>query len=606
MNSRIRFRTGITLGIVAAAALVGCGDDDGAQLPSAPDAGDAGVVSSSGETLTTGDTSTPDVDSTSAAPDTTSELDAGTEQSDASSDETSDENTGVDASVSTGDESSDDSTIATVLVDSGVDATSTGEDSTEAPEPDWVGLEVGAGTVTSLAVEPQGNDGYVGLVYDSAGNFYAVGTATDASGDSYMAVTKFKGNGEIDETFGADGVARKNVSVGGSESVRAITLQTVGETTYIVIAGTAQVDPSADGLASAELDAAVVRFTLAGAIDESFGNEGVVSINFNTGVEGVNAAGSAAWLGNDAVWSIGTTQGNKLVLHGEQRNEGVTALGDGGAAERSDVDWVLVRLLSDGTQDNSFGNAGKVTLDLAGAGASARSATVLEDGSIIGSGYLTSDVLGTTTQQPVLYKVNNNGQFDATFATADAWAADGVFHDRVVEGETMRAEAYGATLQGNNLVTMGYGPTNGSGVGSDFIALRFTAAGVHDKTFGTNGVTYIDAAGQRDNGRSLVVLPDQTILGIGGGSRLLDDNTTTVTDGMLVLLSPNGAPIQSFGDKGVRLYELGGSNDFFWAGAVSPDQNSVAIVGIKGATGEGDNADTDGAVLVLPLSHFSN
>src|SRR5690606_18916449 len=124
--------------------------------------------------------------------------------------------------------------------------------------------------------------------------------------------------------------------------------------------------------------------------------------------------------------------------------------------------------------------------------------------------------------------------------------------------------------------------------------------------FSSDLVTYIDAAGQRDNGRSLVVLPDQTILGIGGGSRLLDDNTTTVTDGMLVLLSPNGAPIQSFGDKGVRLYELGGSNDFFWAGAVSPDQNSVAIVGIKGATGEGDNADPDGAVLVLPLSHFSN
>jgi hypothetical protein len=75
---------------------------------------------------------------------------------------------------------------------------------------------------------------------------------------------------------------------------------------------------------------------------------------------------------------------------------------------------------------------------------------------------------------------------------------------------------------------------------------------------------------------------------------------------MLVLLSPNGLPIQSFGEKGLRLYDLGGSNDFFWAGAVSPDQSTVAIVGIKGATGTGDDSDTDGAVLVLPLSHFSN
>lgn len=600
MNSRIRFRTGITLGIVAAATLVGCGDDEGAQLPSTPDAGDAGVVSSGGETLTPGETSSPDVDSTSA-PDTAGELDAGTEPpSDASTDETP-----GDASASTGDDSSDDSTGVTDGADSGVDSTFTGDDSTGA-SPDWVGLEVGQGTVTSFAVEPQGNDGYLGVVYDSAGNFYAVGTATQPGGDSYMAVTKFKGNGEVDESFGAGGVARKNVSVGGSESVRAITLQTVGETTYIVIAGTAQVDPSADGLAKAELDVAVVRFTLAGAIDESFGDDGVVSINFNTGVEGV-ANGNPAWVGNDAVWSIGTTQGDKLVLHGEQRNEGVNVLGDGGTEERSDVDWVLVRLLADGTFDNSFGNGGKVTLDLAGAGASARSATVLEDGSIIGTGYLSSTLLVEEpgTQQPVIYKVNANGQFDASFATADAWDADGVFHDYVVAADK-RAEAYGAVLQGNKLVTMGYGPTNGSGAGTDFIALRFTADGAHDKTFGTNGVTYIDAAGQRDNGRSLVVLPDETILGIGGGSRLLDDNTTTVTDGMLVLLSPNGAPIQSFGDKGVRLYELGGSNDFFWAGAVSPDQNTVAIVGIKGTTGEGDDADTDGAVLVLPLSHFNN
>jgi uncharacterized delta-60 repeat protein len=679
MNSLIRFRTGITLSIVAAATLVGCGDDDSAPQIVGSDAGDAGVVDISGETQPPAETTT-DVNPTQGNGDTSSDseptdvslIDGGTSDVvDASaSGETSSEVTGpvveTDASVSTGGEAStlvteattsedtsvapvdtsvapvdtsvapsetsapEESTVAETSsdVDAGVvdttdgeqtsvgpvtdevtsetvDVTSTSDDSTVTPPaPDWIGLEVGDATATSVSVEPQGNDGYLGVVYDADGNFYAVGAATEAGGDSYMSVTKFFGNGSVDSNFGQNGVARKNVSVGGTESVRAIALQTVGATTYIVIAGTAQFDPNAPGLEKAEQDVAVVRFTLGGIVDSAFGVSGVVRLNLNTGIEGLDRNSNPAWVSNDAVWSLGTFE-DKLVIHGDQRTELLTTLGDGGTAPRSDLDWVLVRLLADGTLDSGFGDGGKVTLDMLGAGASARAATVLEDGSIIGSGYLTSDVLGATTQQPVLYKVNAAGEFDASFATEDAWGADGVFHDYVVPTDK-RAEAYGAAVQGTHLVTMGYGPTNGNGTGTDFIALRFTAEGVHDTTFGTNGATYIDAAGQSDNGRSLVILPDHTILGIGGGRRLPDGEVTAVSDGMLALLTPDGAPIQSFGTNGLRLYELGGSNDFFWAGAVSPDQQSVVVVGIKGATGTGDDADTDGSVLVLPLSHFSN
>lgn len=676
MNSLIRFRTGITLGIVAAATLVGCGDDDSAPLTGGSDAGDGGAIETTGDTArsdeTTGDVIDP-VDTSEDVVNTTSD---GELSGDASvPDGTSGEGTGsvdVDASVSSAAETSavtsaetsavvdttdvvdtsavpattdvvdtstvatstaDDSVVSTADVDSGVvdttdgegtfgpvtddvtsedstvDATSTADDSTSAPAPDWIGLEVGDATAQALAVEAEGNEGFLGVVYDAAGNFYAVGTATPAgvSPDVYMYVTKFLPTGAVDTNFGVNGVAVKNVAVGGTEVVRAIALQTTGTpaTQYIVIAGTAQFEPGAEGLAAAEQDVAIVRFTMEGDVDTTFGADGVVRHNLNTGIEGVRN-NAPAWVSNDAVWSLGITQGDKLVLHGEQRTELLTTLGDGGTAERSDLDWVLVRLLADGSLDAGFGEGGKVTLDLDGAGATARSATVFEDGTVIGSGYLTSEILGTNTQQPVLYKVNALGEFDATFATEDAWALnDGVFHDQVV-APPLRAEAYGAAVQGSNLVTMGYGPTTGAGTGSDFVALRFTAAGSFDTSFGTNGVTYVDAAGQSDNGRSLVILPDQTILGIGGGRRLLEDNVTAVSDGMLVLLSPDGAPIQSFGDKGLRLYDLGGSNDFFWAGAVSPDETSVAIVGIKGATGTGVDADTDSSVLVLSLSQFGN
>src|SRR5690606_2446658 len=103
------------------------------------------------------------------------------------------------------------------------------------------------------------------------------------------------------------------------------------------------------------------------------------------------------------------TDEGKLVLHGSQRNETPLGTADGGVDEASDDDWVLVRLNADGTFDDTFGDAGKVTLDLLNAGASARSATVLSDGSIVGTGYLTSELLGQQSQQPVLYKVTSGG-----------------------------------------------------------------------------------------------------------------------------------------------------------------------------------------------------
>jgi hypothetical protein len=202
----------------------------------------------------------------------------------------------------------------------------------------------------------------------------------------------------------------------------------------------------------------------------------------------------------------------------------------------------------------------------------------------------------------VLYKVSPTGSFDATFATTDAWSADGVFHDMVVT-PPLRAEAYGAALQGSSLVTMGYGPTpNPAGQGTDFLALRFDENGNFDETFGTGGVTYVDGGGYGDNGRAVVVLPGGEILGIGGGRRTPEvapaQGANPPTDGMLALLTPDGLPMASFGEQGRRLLELGGDNDFLWAGALSPDATRLVVVGLKGSSAERGN--TDGAVIILP------
>jgi uncharacterized delta-60 repeat protein len=464
------------------------------------------------------------------------------------------------------------------------------------------------GTPQVLSISATGHDRFYGVTYDSEGNIFAVGHVSvgiSSDDDHAFVLAKFLASGELDRTFGNDGIARVNVSVGTNREVaRGVVVQSTGK---IVIGGTADHDWTAPGLLSGDTDFAFARFNANGTLDTTFGASGVLKLDLNTALEGTNTSGNPALLAADSLWTIVLGLDDKIVAHGAQRAEGFLV---DGVTPRSDADWVLVRLTPDGGLDSTFGDGdGKVTLDIGEAGASARSATVLPDGSIIGTGYLNSSVLGQSTQQPVIYKVSEAGVFDATFATGDVWAADGVWHDLAVT-PPLRAEAYGAALQSDNkLVTMGYGPTPGTGTGSDWVSFRFTADGALDTTYGEDadgdllpdGHTYIDPAGESDNGRFVMVLPDDRILGTGVGRATPAPGQTLESDAMVAILSPDGVPDTSFGPGGFQLYDVGGNGDHFWGGAVSPNGTRAAIVGIAGAETSGVN-DDDSVLLILPIN----
>lgn len=456
---------------------------------------------------------------------------------------------------------------------------------------------LGEGTPQLLTAIAGGTQSFLGVAFDSQGNFYAVGPSaegTASTADRSTAVAKFLPDGALDTSFGTGGFAIINISPGGNEQFRAIAIQLVDDTEYVVVAGTAPVNPAAPSPANAEQDVALARFTLAGSLDSSFGESGVARVNFNTGVAGVTSSGAATWLGNESLWSIQATADGKLVTHGSARSREFTADANGAAVPRTDTDWLTARFNADGSLDETFGEGGQRTLDIGKANVSARSATVLSDGSIVSVGYATSTALGVSTQQPVLYKLTPAGEFDSTFATADQWTAPGVFHDFVVK-PPLRAEAYGAAQQGSAFVTLGYGPTIGTGTGSDFIALRFTGDGAFDTTFGTNGATYVDGEGKSDNGRTTVILPDGQVLAVGGGARN-DGSADPPYDGIVALLSEGGLPVAEFGEKGRRLYDFGGEDDFLWGAALSPDGSQVVLVGLAGT-----GAATQGAILQLPI-----
>jgi uncharacterized delta-60 repeat protein len=247
----------------------------------------------------------------------------------------------------------------------------------------------------------------------------------------------------------------------------------------------------------------------------------------------------------------------------------------------------MVRLNADGTLDNTFGTNGKFLLDIDQKNGSARAAVILADGSIIGTGYASTPSVGDTTQV-VLYKLTPAGVLDTTFGV------NGIFHDIVLSAAT---EAYGAVVEEGKLVTLGYGRQTTS-ESLDFVSLRFSGTGVLDKTWGNNGATRVDAAGFNDNGRFIAALPGGKVLLVGGGR-----STSANADGMLAVLDGTGTLDTTILPTGKKLYDLGGTADFFWGAAVSPDQSKVVVVGLKGvdaAKASGDNND-DAAVLALPL-----
>ncbi|HEX5658882.1 MAG TPA: hypothetical protein VFX59_16925 [Polyangiales bacterium] len=467
-----------------------------------------------------------------------------------------------------------------------------------------------------LADISPGDDAFYGVAHDNAGNIYAAGK-TVVSGDDYaFVVAKYSASGALDTSFGTQGYAKRNVIQANArlEQARAIVVQSDGK---IVVAGYAEHEGFAAGvdagLLAGDADIYLTRFTTTGAGDDTFGTGGIVRLNPNAAIveTRTNAADGGitnTLVGTDEVWSLSQAADGKLVVHGRTRAAG--QLPDGGP--RTDTDFVLARFSANGQPDDGFGTGGVVTTDFKQTSASARAATVLPNGSIIGVGYSSNTLFGTRgtngPQNPVLYKVNANGTPDPTFATTDQTPEPGIWHD-FARTDQQNAEAYSAVPQGDKFVTLGYGPQpglTGGFISTDWVWFRFNSDGSQDKSFGTQGQTFQNL-GLGDNGRALVALPDNRLLGVGSG-RL---NTTPAptnatehnaipTEALIGVLNENGLPDTTFGEGGLRHIDVsGGRNDALWGVAVSPDKKTVVAVG------EGNNAtaqdDRDGVVVIFPV-----
>jgi uncharacterized delta-60 repeat protein len=185
------------------------------------------------------------------------------------------------------------------------------------------------------------------------GKILISGYALYVSQDSFVA--RFATDGTLDPTFGSGGIA--TAPMGPQDSASAIALQSDGKIVLAI---------QTSGAGPGGLDFAVARFTSVGVLDSSFGTIGKV----------VTPIGAT----HDYANAVALQPDGKIVVAGYMQTP-------------TSGQTVVVRYLSDGNLDPSFGTGGKSLPVFAGKGEGAYGMAVQPDGKIVIAGAAPSGAL---------------------------------------------------------------------------------------------------------------------------------------------------------------------------------------------------------------------
>ncbi len=184
------------------------------------------------------------------------------------------------------------------------------------------------------------------------GKIVAVGSANDPATFYDFAAARYLSNGTIDTTFGVAGKVRTDFGDQNFDRARSAALQTDGK---IVAAG------FAISQGGGVQNFAVARYTSSGVLDTTFSRVGKTQIDFG------NCCQSAT----------------KVLL----QSDGKIITVGGSNGESGDDDFLLARLSSRGSLDNTFGVGGEVRTSFGDLNGGANGAAFQSDGKIVAVGF---------------------------------------------------------------------------------------------------------------------------------------------------------------------------------------------------------------------------
>jgi uncharacterized delta-60 repeat protein len=210
-----------------------------------------------------------------------------------------------------------------------------------------------------------------------------------------------------------------------------------------------------------------------------------------------------------------------------------------------EADFALARLDADGAIDATFGGDGFVTLDLGGSYEYIFGITLLPNGQIVAAG--TTETNGNTDY--AFARFDANGALDVTFGTGSV-AGTTIIDASSQHPYADNDEPYWITVQADGkLVACGVSDTDYWDYPGQMTAVRLNADGSLDTAFGINGVVQFE---QISDASSCVAMPNGTIVLAGATYR---DGSN---DLMIARLTPDGLADPTFGDAGIRTIDLGG------------------------------------------------
>ncbi len=421
-----------------------------------------------------------------------------------------------------------------------------------------------------------------GSVAVGAGDSIIVGGSTSPGASSDWAVAKLTSAGVLDNSFDGDGKQTVDMSAPGNESVTGVAID---GSSNIVLGGSV-------GTAFGDADFAVARLTSAGILDSGFSTDGKdtldigptahsqdfaqdIAIDGTRVVLGGSTGGAMAAVRYTSGGTLDTgfdtdgkatatpgtfSEGNGVVVDGGSRvTVAGSAFGGGGN------DFGAVRFTSGGSLDTDFDGDGKLTADLGGNTADAGTAVALDTTArLVIAG--TSGV-GSATDYAAA-RFSSTGALDtANFHAPDGYVKTGVTGDSADDGTAVAVDANGRTVVA--------GTTDLAGTDTDIFVLRYTAGGVLDNSFGTNGVVTTDVQSGAPDSASDVV--------IDGNGRIVVAGDTAGQFAVLRYTSGGVLDTSFDGDgKVVTSVGFGGS-----AEAVAIDGSNRIVVGGTVATAGG-------------------
>ena len=359
------------------------------------------------------------------------------------------------------------------------------------------------------------------VALQSDGKILVTGNHNNGS-SSNIALLRYNCNGSLDNTFGTGGVVYTDIA--GYDEGEVVCVQADNK---IVVAGNTQ---------DANKDFLLARYQTNGDLDSSFGTAGKVITDLGSGY--------------DVVRAMVVLPSGKILVGGDY-------------ASATNLDCALVRYNTNGTLDNTFGNAGLVTTDISNANNTLKGLAVETNGNIVVAG----ECPGLNGLDFAVMMYNSNGTLEATFGTG------GIVKTSLSnKNDSPRAIA----LQADGKIVVA-GEVTDAAFLQHIAAVRYNTDGSPDNTFGDGGIVTDSITSYDDLVSSVAVQPDGKIL-ISGTSYSSNKRVFS-----LLRYETDGSADGSFGTVGMVLSYIGAKNGYSNSMALQTD-GKIILAGYADST----------------------